>query len=857
MFEDEDSRQFMAESTVQNLLQMRITSSILKDCLERKSVSTAAYKYVCKSLSSNRQHSQLKKAKNKGKKWANLNTNQKYLENPRAALNEILQRGARSDTALNKAQISAYYNELYDDRTRPAKLYTRAQRCLLGESESILITRDELKSALKTVKKSAAGPDRVSSEQLRSALRNQEVFAILLDFLNLCLILGLPKGFAKAKVTLLPKSDSANTPSDFRPISVTSQIFRVYSKILNNRLYSLIEDKLCPSQHGYRVRHRGVNAAIAHLQSVIGDSRREKRNLAVSSIDLSKAFDRCYHSAIIHAMEEFDLPQYLKMNIKNMLQKHSMLFRGSDGTVKVKPKRGVPQGSPISGTLFILVLNGIVERMNRMNPYTAGGIDYAIGSVCLVDDLVVMSHSKAELSQKLVALKEDLAGVGLTVNMRKCAAFGHEYYGKARRIRSLRGIIKLGDENIYFNEPGTCFRYLGINISDTLRISTNKDPIKVNLNVELEKIADSQLSVANKIKCIKRFVIPRVQFKLSNFSMKGIEYRTHTSSNTNCTRFYKEIDTRIMKFIKTTLKVPANGKSTDYFYLPSRLGGLGITKINYIVPRLRIENFRAIAREAKCREFLLKYAYCDQKMCEALLIQQGFSMTGCFREQADRVQIKHIKSKISTKKLLIPECKSTRMVPLVSEGTTYQLSGTRLIRAAKLRVDAVRTNAWQNVINPNHSGRCRKCDGVSETVEHLVNSKCASKEFWINRHNRCQQKFAHWVSLTAKSEAILIENRLFICQNSSYKPDIVVAGDSEAVVVEFGVCWETRHYISDRLKNLYKTKKNKYEKDELLEAIKKHFSNIYDRNIERVHVVPVVLGARGSYYYIKDDWKVI
>ena len=77
------------------------------------------------------------------------------------------------------------------------------------------------------VKKSAPGPDRVTTVDVKSALRDEEKFSFMLNFLNLCSVLGLPEGFANARVTLLPKTENSTQPSQNRSVSATNHVFKV------------------------------------------------------------------------------------------------------------------------------------------------------------------------------------------------------------------------------------------------------------------------------------------------------------------------------------------------------------------------------------------------------------------------------------------------------------------------------------------------------------------------------------------------------------------------------------------------------------------------------------------------------
>lgn len=55
-------------------------------------------------------------------------------------------------------------------------------------------------------------------------------------------------------VTLIPKISTPQTPSDFRPISLSNTIYKIISKILANRLKPILNKIISPNQSAFVVR---------------------------------------------------------------------------------------------------------------------------------------------------------------------------------------------------------------------------------------------------------------------------------------------------------------------------------------------------------------------------------------------------------------------------------------------------------------------------------------------------------------------------------------------------------------------------------------------------------------------------
>ena len=95
------------------------------------------------------------------------------------------------------------------------------------------ITLDEFKTMRKTLKESSAGPDGVPVDLIRSKTLNADLFI----FYNLFLLHSTtPTTLTKGVTSLIPKEDQPTSPAEFRPITVTSTILRLFHKILASRL---------------------------------------------------------------------------------------------------------------------------------------------------------------------------------------------------------------------------------------------------------------------------------------------------------------------------------------------------------------------------------------------------------------------------------------------------------------------------------------------------------------------------------------------------------------------------------------------------------------------------------------------
>ena len=100
------------------------------------------------------------------------------------------------------------------------------------------------------------GGDEISAHLLKTAA--PVIPSSVTKLINHCIASGhTPDEWKEANITPVPKSLSANLPSQFRPISVLPVIAKVYESLIHMQLYSyLVKNSLLhPSESGFRPRH--------------------------------------------------------------------------------------------------------------------------------------------------------------------------------------------------------------------------------------------------------------------------------------------------------------------------------------------------------------------------------------------------------------------------------------------------------------------------------------------------------------------------------------------------------------------------------------------------------------------------
>ncbi|XP_065095220.1 uncharacterized protein LOC135717189 [Ochlerotatus camptorhynchus] len=228
-------------------------------------------------------------------------------------------------------------------------------------------TDQQLVFALSRSNGNSAGPDEIGYTMLKQL--PPEGKTKLLDLYNqLWTAEEYPENWRESLVIPLPKTNVGTKDiTRFRSIALTCFMAKVLERMVNRRLKQYLEANglLDHRQHAFRQRD-GTSTYFATLGEVLKEAKDQGHHAEIVSLDISKAFNRTWTPAGLKKLADWGLKGHILYFVRNFLTDRS--FRVSVGNVKsgsFSEETGVPHGSVIAVTLFLVAMNGVFDQLPK------------------------------------------------------------------------------------------------------------------------------------------------------------------------------------------------------------------------------------------------------------------------------------------------------------------------------------------------------------------------------------------------------------------------------------------------------------------------------------------------------------
>ena len=509
-----------------------------------------------------------------------------YEDSPRKCLNRYIWPKTTPECPLTHEDFERHYgaewatevinysnptetDEFNIDRTITDGSDTRFNDHMLSEKriKQIIASRNYI---------SAHGRDGLSNALYRLA-KDEATTMFKLIFKAIITTKHVPRSWTRTKTIMLYKKNDPNHPSNWRPIGITSTMYRIMTAQISAfiNIENKKNDVFHPSQRGFiGGKGNGAHDHINSLNELILHARRNESKCVLTAIDLTNAFGSVPHKLIFDTLEQKGFGNTFMSIIKD-------LYSNSETTIEVKGqrseairiKRGVIQGCPLSPLLFNCCIDPLLTHLERFNAEDGITLEYNNGPFSLTaqayaDDLVLISKDENAAANMINSLVTYCNGTSLIIAPKKCISIVEGFQELPT--------ISIEGHNLSVIKSGSTIKYLGAPITGNKSTKFAEAEVLIDdAKNKTKLIFNSQLSLSQKIHAVKCFILPKLDYILTNSNCK-------VASLAKLDSFIRGM---IMKGAETQ-RIPK-----EFAHIPSKEGGLGIPNLKTKGDTLKIINF--------------------------------------------------------------------------------------------------------------------------------------------------------------------------------------------------------------------------------------------------------------------------
>ena len=425
-------------------------------------------------------------------------------------------------------------------------------------------TAREVWLRLQRTNNTAPGPDRVRY----AVWKKFDKFAYILTsiFNSVQRLNHIPDTWRESNTVLIHKKGDKNDVSNWRPISLSNTIAKLHSAILAGRLgtWAVQTGRITPAQKGFMP----VDGCSEHnfvLQSILQEARRNKKECAVTWLDLTNAFGSIPHETIFAALKWAGLNNTAINTIRLLYNGNTTTIKTNEGNTDPIPiESGVKQGCPLSPIIFNLAIEPMIKAaLQTDNGFNLGTNNYSI--LAYADDLVLIAKNANDLRLLLERTTSIANWAGLRFNPKKCASLHVNGHVNGKRQIDMDTRFEIQNSVMPKISISEYYQYLGVPTG--YQTGPNPNDVIIKMREQIQSIDTSLLAPWQKFDAVNTFVLPCICFHLKNASVSK--------------KSLKKVDQQLRDAGRRWLNLPPNS-ATDIFYLPYNQGGLGLTPLQHL-----------------------------------------------------------------------------------------------------------------------------------------------------------------------------------------------------------------------------------------------------------------------------------
>lgn len=307
---------------------------------------------------------------------------------------------------------------------------------------------------------------------------------------NQCLRQGIcPQELKFTTITPIYKKGPRTDPGNYRPISCVPFLAKLLESFINDQIvaYLTVINFIHPMQFGFR-KGCCTTLALSHMYKIITAAWEKKESVLAIFIDVEKAFDSLDRGILLNILRQInfskDVLEFFKSYFKSRIQ---VTINGDSMSGRCVSSIGIPQGTSLSPTLFLIYINSLLVTCQTE-------------SICFADDVTLLYKLRRDsfdsdvkqINQKLGLVERWYREHRLCVNANKTKMI---VFHPRQRVLTREPLITFGGQHLSSTSEHRC---LGVTWDSTL-----------SFRGHIETIIEQLRSIVPAIARLANITVPR------------------------------------------------------------------------------------------------------------------------------------------------------------------------------------------------------------------------------------------------------------------------------------------------------------------------------------------------------------
>ena len=475
---------------------------------------------------------------------------------------------------IQKRQIE-FYKELFKaqslEDTDKSVLLDNVDKQLTGQSKKYMdsiITKEEISNAIKKMPNNKSpGQDGIPVEfyKVYWNIVSDDLLQVIHKGLN---DKQLPYTQYLAVIVLLYKKGSRADIKNWRPISLLNVDYKILSKVLAERLKTVLPEIIHYDQRGC-VPGRYIGENIRLIDDLLFEIENENENPVILMLDQEKAFDRVEWSWLFDTLKKYNFGDtfisWLEIIYKDA---KSCIMTNGVQSEYFDISRGIRQGDSLSALLYIIQFEPLAEKLRTSS--SIEGISVNLHN-CEDNNLIVRGCQYVDDSNTMLKSVEYITNFLDIINVYEKAS------GSKMNLHKTVGLVIKQNMEAVFNDLRITTgpeKVLGIPLGKNTNGNNNIfwESLLKRMKTKLDIWKSRDLSLEGKTHLIRSIGVSQILYAIE---MKQISEK-----------HIKEVDCILWDFLWSGKRCTV---SKAICTLPRHMGGLGLVDLKTLVKVKRVK----------------------------------------------------------------------------------------------------------------------------------------------------------------------------------------------------------------------------------------------------------------------------